>query len=771
MMPLLWLSSTFIAGLLLGSILKAPWPVWLGAIAASILAAFVESLWSKNNKANTRYRQWRQVCPLPLGVVLAFFFAGMLHYPAPPQWTPQDLAYYNDAGSVTLVAHIAAMPEEDGRTTRVLLDMEQLIPSSGVAQSLHGQALADLSGSKDWQYGDELQITGEPQTPPTDETFSYRDYLQRRDIYTLLDVSQVKLIESNHGNLFWSLLYKLRQNAYTVIDRTMPQPEAALMSGILLGIDKDIPDDLTNAFQATGTAHIIAISGFNISIIAGLFFWLFSRLFGRWKAAGLSFLGVILYTLMVGAGASVVRAAIMGSMAILGKQIGRRGAGVNTLAFTAAVMCAFDPYLPWDASFQLSFMATLGLVLFADPMQEWFTGLLAKHLPAGIVQSIAGPVGDFVLLTLAAQITTLPVILLQFQRVSLSALIANPLVLPPQALLMVLGGLAVIAGMIFLPLGQLLAWLVWPLAAYTDRMVVLLSQLHWDISTGAPNLWLVIGIFALLLLGWLFRNRLRGWLTAGVLTVGLGLAVVLVWRGVLAAPDSQLHLTLAGIEDGQAILIQTPGGNAILLNGSAHSNLLASFLDQRLSPFRRQLDGLVITGPQVNALSGLSGVAEHLPIDQLYWGAAVPSDWSLRQLETSTRQQNGSSRLLSVGQAWALDQNVSLRILIDDKNGTALLLEYSGFRVLIPGGVALETLQVQAGDELQNVSVLILDNADVQSTPAQAWESLAIPAVLWNETDSPAPINRWTGTDTRGWIHVTTDGRQMQISSQKAPEH
>jgi hypothetical protein len=85
--------------------------------------------------------------------------------------------------------------------------------------------------------------------------------------------------------------------------------------------------------------------------------------------------------------------------------------------------------------------------------------------------------------------------------------------------------------------------------------------------------------------------------------------------------------------------------------------------------------------------------------------------------------------------------------------------------------VALETLQAQADDELQNVSVLILDNADVQSTPAQAWESLAIPAVLWNEADSPPPVSRWIGTDTRGWIHVTTDGRQIQISSQKVPEH
>jgi hypothetical protein len=118
-----------------------------------------------------------------------------------------------------------------------------------------------------------------------------------------------------------------------------------------------------------------------------------------------------------------------------------------------------------------------------------------------------------------------------------------------------------------------------------------------------------------------------------------------------------------------------------------------------------------------------------------------------------------------------LDRDVSLHVLTDGSDGTALLLEYSGFRILIPGGVGLKTLQEQASDSLLNLSVLVLDSTDIKTTPAQSWESLAVPLVLWNETDSPPPVSRWIGADTSGWIHVTTNGNQMQISIQHNIDH
>ena len=308
------------------------------------------------------------------------------------------------------------------------------------------------------RYGDLLRITGEPQTPPAEQTFSYREYLARQGIQTLVAFPKIEVISRGHGNPLIAALYSLRLRGYTVINQILPQPQAALLNGILLGLDQDLPDDLTSAFQQTGTAHIIAISGFNIAIVSAFVFWALRLFTSRWKAAIFSIIAVFLYSLLVGMEPAVMRAAIMGAMAILGMQIGRRGSGLNTLVFTAAVMCLFNPYLLWDVSFQLSFTATLGLIVIGNPLLRWFSTWLEGRMPPGKARGIAEPVGEYVLLTLAAQIATLPLMAWHFHQISLSAILANPLILPAQPLVMMLGAVAMVGGMIYLPLGSLLGW-------------------------------------------------------------------------------------------------------------------------------------------------------------------------------------------------------------------------------------------------------------------------------------------------------------------------
>ena len=194
-----------------------------------------------------------------------------------------------------------------------------------------------------------------------------------------------------------------------------------------------------------------------MAIVGGLFATLFLRLLGarrRFLAAGLSAVVIAFYALMVGAEPSVVRAAIMGVLSLFAVQLGRRQDGLNSLALVAALMLVFSPFLLWDVSFQLSFMATLGLVLFAGVMTAAFARLASRRLPEATAQRLAKPVGEYVLFTLAALLTTLPVMAYHFHRLSLTALIANPLILPAQPPVMVLGGLAAALGLIYQPLGQ-----------------------------------------------------------------------------------------------------------------------------------------------------------------------------------------------------------------------------------------------------------------------------------------------------------------------------
>jgi competence protein ComEC len=146
-------------------------------------------------------------------------------------------------------------------------------------------------------------------------------------------------------------------------------------------VEGGIPEPVRQAFNDTGTSHIIAISGFNFAIVAGLFVGFFGWLLGRWRGMLAAFLGIALYAVLAGASAGVVRAAIMGGLGVFAVQIGRRQVGLNSLVFVAALMALANPHVLWDVGFQLSFMATLGLILYADPLSRGFTGLAARLPP------------------------------------------------------------------------------------------------------------------------------------------------------------------------------------------------------------------------------------------------------------------------------------------------------------------------------------------------------------------------------------------------------
>ncbi len=326
--------------------------------------------------------------------------------------------------------------------------------------------------------------------------------------------------------------------------------------------------------------------------MAGLFFVVFGRLFGRFKGAGIAVAGIAFYTLLVGAGPSVVRAALMGGLTLFAYQLGRRQVGLLSLILVAAVMVAFNPLILWNVGFQLSFAATLGLILYAQPLTRAFVNLTSRRLPPASVEWVTKPVSELVLFTVAAQLTTLPILIYYFQKLSLISLIANPLVLPAQPPVMILGGLALLLGMLYYPLGQLAAWLAWPFVGYTIRAVEFLAELQGSaLDLGKVN-WLVVVILYLLLFTLTFASprvkQVASNVKPGLALAALGVVTVVVWRAALAAPDGRLHLivldTHNDLVSGDALLIQTPAGRSVLVNGGPSARQLSDALGRRLSP-------------------------------------------------------------------------------------------------------------------------------------------------------------------------------------------
>jgi competence protein ComEC len=282
-------------------------------------------------------------------------------------------------------------------------------------------------------------------------------------------------IEFTQANPMLAWIFGLRNKALTTLHTIFPSPEADLLAGILLGMEQGLSPGLQEAFRLTGTTHIIAISGFNIAIIAGLFSGILTRLLGRKWGAVTAIVGITGYTILVGGDAAVVRAAIMGGLGTIGGMFGRRQNGLNSLGLAVFGMVLINPNIPWDISFQLSVSATLGLILYAQPLEERFVKISQRWISEEQAQRIAGPCSQVFLFTLAAQVMTLPLMAYHFGGISWAALIANPLILPVQAMVLILGGLAVVGGLILPGLGHILAVPALPFVRYTIRMVSWIS--------------------------------------------------------------------------------------------------------------------------------------------------------------------------------------------------------------------------------------------------------------------------------------------------------
>jgi competence protein ComEC len=752
-MPLVWLSLAFLGGLLLGSqqiITNGYWPLGTGIVL------FLLGLVEYRQKENWFWAaRWHRISPLPAGVLGAFFLFGLARFIiAQPVWGPTETGWYVGRGEVQVVGVTVTAPEiRSGYAIQELAVEKISYPSGQAPIKVQGKLLMRLNLNQANLYGERLELKGELQLPSEELDSSYQASLSARNIQAVLYYPQIKHLAKDQGNPFLALLYTFRDHAARLLRQLIPEPEAALLSGILLGQDQDLPPNLSAAFQATGTTHLIAISGFNIAVLSALIMAFSKRLFRLPWSLLVCLVLLAVYSVLVGASASVIRAAVMGGVGLIGREIGRRQAGVNSLSLTAALMALSNPWLVWDAGFQLSFSATLGLIWFAEPLQTWLAER-AGWMPAPLLNFI----NDYLLTTSAAQITTLPIILYQFKRFSAGALLANLLVLPPQPGVMVIGGTALLSGLIFLPAGQVVAWLAWPLLAYTNRMVELLARLPGSaiqVEFGLPAVLVCYVVIILIAVRTDLPVRLASKIRPGLLLGLLALITGVVWQAAFAQPDQKLHLVIFDMP-GNPALLTTPSGNTLLINSTSSAAPLASELSQRMSIFNRKLNAVLLPTASGSNSDSLPEVLERFPPDTVLLNrSSSPS----RRLVTFLDQQQTPNETLEPGQVLACGDNILIRVLSSAAQ-PGILLEWGNFRAYWPAGNTPNSLSTDTS--AQGITLLALSNADLKY--AKDW--LALQPNLITAPGSDQGTN-WLGLDRHQWVEVRTDSRQLWVESGK----
>jgi len=477
-----WLTAGgagFILGILLGNCALIFWMVLL--LAFLLLALLTVS---------RRYLAWLLLLTFSAGYIIGW--ERLNAYAAQLKASSLEPFY----GQEAILEGIVQMPPDIRSDKQYLTVAVNKI--NGAALPHPGLLRATLRRFPKWSYGTSIELKGQIKEPPTFDDFDYKNYLSRFGVSAVMYYPASENTETTAKNPLLNALYSLRLHFEDMVNKLLPEPQASLLAGLLLGARRGIASDLMEDFNRTGVTHIIALSGFNITIIAGFVSQLFkknSRQFAFW----LTGLAIISFVLLTGAAASVVRAAIMGILVLVAGRLGRQSDITNALIVSGLGMLWFNPLvLRFDVGFQLSFLATIGLIY----LSPYFSQAL-KFLPWILREHLAT--------TLAALTFATPALIYHFGRLSLVAPLANVLILPLVPWAMLAGFAATLSAFIFFKLGLFLSFYGWIIFTYIIKVVQNLSPLPLaalDLKLSSP--FLIGGVYlVLILLTWLWSKKVK----------------------------------------------------------------------------------------------------------------------------------------------------------------------------------------------------------------------------------------------------------------------
>ncbi|MBP6925913.1 MAG: ComEC family competence protein [Candidatus Pacebacteria bacterium] len=345
---------------------------------------------------------------------------------------------------VTAIGIVDKNPDIRLDTQKIVVALESVTTKNSsevLVQDTH--ILVSLNRYEKIDYGDRVQLEGVLTVPKnfvsdTGREFDYENYLAKDNIFFQMFQPDITIVDTDNGNIITERMFRIKGALVAVVNRIFPQPAGALLSGELFGEKSALGGDLQTAFRRTGVIHIVVLSGFNISIVALFIIWLLQRFLHPRVALVCGIGGIILFALLVGGGATVVRASIMAILVIIARLIGRDYDVTRGLFIAGFFMILQNPkILVFDISFQLSFLATLSLIYIA-PFVERKIGWVPTHMQ----------LRETLVQTIAAQVFVLPLLLYSIGEFSVVAIMVNILVVPLVPMTMLFGFITALVGLV-----------------------------------------------------------------------------------------------------------------------------------------------------------------------------------------------------------------------------------------------------------------------------------------------------------------------------------
>ncbi len=478
---------TLIAGFCLGILSFSFWSLsgWLAGLSL-LIGVGVSMVWSKNRT------EIFAPCVISLAIFFVAFSAGVWRtaYDHNSTLNPELLEQVGEEYSFVGVVSREPDKRDSSQHLYIKVGNETIL------------VVTDRYGV--FNYGDEVSVTGElsrPQPFETDlgRTFNYEGYLKAQGVNFWLVYPEVIILSGGHGHSVLAGLLNFKQKFMHQIESVINEPAVGLGEGLLLGVKQALGDDLEQVFRATGIIHIVVLSGYNISLVVLFVMYVLSYLLPFRFRLGFGLTAVAAFALLVGLSATVLRASIMAGLLLLAQHTGRVYTIMRALMLAGLLMLMINPYLlPYDVGFQLSFLATLGLILLAPHLER-----LVAFMPTVFKMR------EFLVATVATQIFVMPLLLWQIGEFSVVSVIVNLLVLPMVPVAMLLTFLTGLVSFVSATLAWPFAFLSQLSLDYILLVAIRFAELPFAVYVVPPfPFWVVVFAYAVLGYGlWRYLNH------------------------------------------------------------------------------------------------------------------------------------------------------------------------------------------------------------------------------------------------------------------------
>ncbi|MEW6573848.1 MAG: DNA internalization-related competence protein ComEC/Rec2 [Bacillota bacterium] len=665
-----------------------------------------------------------------------------------------------------------------------------------------------------FSYGDLLKARGvvvKPEEPGNPGEFDYAGYLSRRGISVLVYSRSDGVVRTGRGTpnpLVIPALW-IKAKLFRVLDAVFTREHSALVKGIAFGTRTEISPAVNEAFVETGVVHILSVSGLHVGLLLGFVLGLARFLKMRSGIILLVAVSVLLiYDLMVGMNPPVVRASVMAVLLLLAKHLGRERDWPTALAAAALVILLANPLAIEDPGFQLSFAATWG-ILFLGPLIVSGIERLGERwrLPANRVIALG------IAVPLAAQLGTLPLVVLHYNLISPVALFANVVAVPLTGAILLFGIFAAVLGLFYLPLGEILAA---PTGLCLDLFVWLI-RFFQDLpgaATYVPSIpWTVVVLWFGLL--YLVVAKVSGEKITRIVSIRSGLGpwfaraavfvlVIVAWLGLfrwLGAGEPVLRLDFIDVGQGDSALVRTPGGHTLVIDTGGWpgelSGVQAEGAGMRVVRYLRRegvrrIDVLVLTHPHEDHCGGARAVVDRIPVRMV----VVPPvdeeiDKSYERLLTDIRGKGIKVAYAKAGDAVRLDPAVKIAVLGPfppfegdpasvNNESLVLQLTYKQERILFAGDIEEDGQRqlLQYGAVLQSKILKVPHHGSAEFLPAfykTVQPEIAVVSVGARNRfgqPSPAAIQELESlgakvyrTDRDGAVLLKTDGTKIEVKT------